>query len=86
MLLLTTNFVPSTGPVDGQQYTIRALVNYYDTVGMGSSSQPFTIELAANTTYTLSNTYDSSSIWGGRNNEANAYGAPTSNPLSPPAH
>ena len=81
--LLTTNFVPSTGPVDGQQYTIRALVDYYDTVGTGSSSQPFTIELAANTTYTLSNTYDSSSIWGGRNNEANAYGALDVQPAEP---
>src|SRR5262249_13366112 len=77
---LGTNPVPSSGPVTGTAYTLRALVEYYNSDYAGASDAPFTIQLQSYTTYTLSDTTNASSVDGGRDNEQNQYGALDINP------
>ena len=63
--LLSATLCPP--PARSQEPITRSarLVEYYDTVYNGSASEPFVIQLTAGDTYTLSNTTDQSSIWGG---------------------
>lgn len=71
--------VPSSGPVNGETYSIRALVEYYNNVYNGEANQPFVIELG-NGTYTLSESANTSSDWGGRLDNGNQFGDLDINP------
>ena len=73
--------IPVSGPQTGSYYSIRALVEYYNTVYNGESNQPFTIQLG-NGTYTLSETTSTSNLWGGRLDNNNQYGDLDVNPLN----
>ena len=75
------NEIPSSGPVDNTSYSIRALVEYYNTVYSGEASEPFTIVLG-NGTYTLSEVNPSlpQNGWQGRNDNYNYYGDLDVNP------
>jgi hypothetical protein len=66
------NAIPSSGPVTGTTYSIRSLVEYYNTVYNGETSEPFTIVLG-NGTYTLSEVNPSLPLngWQGRNDNYN---------------
>lgn len=72
--------IPSTGPQDGQYYSLRALIEYYNSEYNGESNEPFTITLG-NGTYTLSETANATELWSGRNDNANQYGDLDINPL-----
>lgn len=74
------NSVPPGGPAGTTPYTIRALVEYYNETYNGTS--PFEIELQSNTTYTLSDTDNASSVWGGRLYNNNEYGALDIDPIN----
>ena len=75
------NEIPTSGPVDNTSYSIRALVEYYNTVYNGEANQPFTIVLG-NGTYTLSEVNPSlpENGWQGRNDNYNYYGDLDINP------
>ena len=75
------NEIPSSGPVNNTSYSIRALVEYYNTVYNGEANQPFTIVLG-NGTYTLSEINPSlpENGWQGRNDNYNYYGDLDINP------
>jgi hypothetical protein len=76
----TVDSVPPGGPTGTTPYTIRALVEYYNETYNGTS--PFEIELQSNTTYTLSDTDNASSVWGGRLYNNNEYGALDIDPIN----
>ena len=75
------NGVPDSGPSTGSYYSIRALVEYYNTEYNGEANQPFTIVLG-NGTYTLSEVNPSlpTNGWEGRNDNSNYYGDLDINP------